>query len=365
MTKLHELAKLRQSVWYDNISRSLLDSGELSALLDAGVVGVTSNPTIFQQAITGGTAYDPAIGRLAADGRSAQEIYEELAIADIQRTADLLRPLYDRTNRGDGYVSLEVNPGLAHDTAGTVAEARRLKGAVNRPNVMIKVPATPAGVPAIRMLTGEGINVNVTLIFGLTDYAAVADAYISGLEILAGKGGDLGAVASVASFFVSRVDTAVDAALASAGHTALQGCIAIANAKVAYARFNDLRRQPRWRALAQKGARVQRLLWASTGVKNPAYADTRYLDDLIGAETVNTVPPATLEAFLDHGSVRSTLTEGQDEAAAQLSRLAELGIDLASVTQTLQDEGVAAFAQSFEALIAGVRQKRDQLRSPS
>ncbi len=363
MTKLHALTKLGQSIWYDNIRRALIDSGELQALLDQGVTGVTSNPSIFEKAIVGSADYDAAIRALAAGNRSAGELYEALALADIRRTADLLRPIYDRTDAVDGYVSLEVSPALAHDTEGTITEARRLRGALDRPNVMIKVPATPAGMPAIEKLIGEGISVNVTLVFGLSAYEAVAEAYIAGLETLLGNGGDLRRVASVASFFVSRVDTAVDAALAKIGDTSLQGKIAIANAKLAYGRFREILAQERWQALALQGARVQRLLWASTGTKNPAYPDTLYVDALIAADTVNTVPPASLNAFLDHGTVRATLEAGLDEAKQQLGRLAELGIDIEAITRKLLDEGVAAFAKSFASLLDGVQKKRDTFQS--
>ena len=361
MTKLHELASHGQSIWYDNIRRALIDSGELRALIDAGVMGVTSNPSIFEKAIVGSADYDNAIKALAADGKSIEKIYEALAIEDIQRTADLLRLIYDGTNGVDGYVSLEVSPTLAHDTEGTIADARRLHAALNRPNVMIKVPATPAGIPAIEALIGEGIPINVTLIFGLSTYEAVAEAYIAGLEKLSAAGGDVSKVASVASFFVSRIDSAVDAALAALNAVALQGKIAIANAKLAYARSQDIFSGDRWHKLADRGARVQRLLWASTGTKNPAYSDTLYVDELIGRDTVNTVPPATLDAFLDHGTIAPTLGQGIDNARSQLEQLAGLGIDLDAMTQTLQEEGVAGFTKSFESLIAGLATKRDQL----
>ncbi len=362
MTKLHELTGLGQSIWYDNIRRALIDSGELQELLDNGVTGVTSNPSIFEKAITGSSDYDAAIQKLAAEGKSVGGIYEALAIEDIQRTADLLRPIYDRTRGRDGYVSLEVSPTLAHDTEGTVAEARRLHGALGRPNVMIKVPATPAGIPAVRKLISEGININVTLIFGVSAYEAVAEAYIAGLETLSNNGGDPGCVSSVASFFVSRIDAAVDAALENIGNRSLQGKIAIANAKAAYRRFREILAQGRRQALARKGARVQRVLWASTGTKNPAYSDTLYIDSLIGPDTVNTVPPSTLNAFLDHGTVSATLEKGLDEARQQLMQLKELGIDIETVLQKLQDEGVAAFAKSFESLMTGVGEKRNRLR---
>jgi transaldolase len=263
MTKLHELAGLGQSIWYDNIRRALLDHGDLQALVEAGVRGVTSNPSIFEKAIAGSTDYDETLEELVREGRSETELYEALAIEDIQRAADILRPVYDRTEGVDGYVSLEVSPTLAHDTEGTIAEARRLFGAVDRPNVMIKVPATPAGIPAIEALIGEGININVTLMFSLAHYNDVTSAYIAGLEKLASTCGDLSKVASVASFFVSRVDTAVDRALDEVGNEELQGKIAIANAKVTYARFHEVFSGEQWERLAAQGARVQRPLWAA------------------------------------------------------------------------------------------------------
>ena len=363
MGKLNELAALGQSIWYDNIRRALIDSGELQALLDAGVRGVTSNPSIFEKAIAGSADYDEAIQALVKEDKSVGEIYENLTLEDIQRTADLLRPIYDRSQGVDGYASLEVSPRLAHDTEGTVSEALRLFAALDRPNVMIKVPATPAGIPAIVALIGEGINVNVTLIFSLSTYEAVAEAYLSGLEELIGRGGNLSRTASVASFFISRIDSAVDLALAEHGNDELQGKIAISNAKVAYGRFQEIFSGQRWDKLADRGARVQRPLWASTSTKNPSYPDTLYVDLLIGAETVNTVPPSTLNFFLDHGRVASTLGEGLEQAREQLDQLAEIGVDLDAITQKLQDGGVASFAKSFESLMTSVSSKRDQLKA--
>ncbi len=361
MTKLHDLARLGQSVWYDNIRRAIIESGELQRLLDDGVIGITSNPSIFEKAIAGSADYDEAIHALAVQGKTTETIYETVAMEDIARAADMLRSVYDATDGVDGYVSLEVSPTLAHDTEGTLADARRLFAALGRPNIMIKVPATPAGIPAIRQLISEGINVNVTLIFSLESYEAVMEAYIAGLE--ANTADDLSRVASVASFFVSRVDAAVDALLAAQGNgsTRLLGKIAIANAKAAYKRFQEVFAGPRWAALVEKGARVQRPLWASTSTKNPAYPDTLYIDELIGPYTVNTIPPATLAAFNDHGTVAETLTAGLDEALAQLSQLAQAGVDMVAVTQQLQDDGVAAFAKSFESLLASVSQKKEAL----
>jgi transaldolase/glucose-6-phosphate isomerase len=387
LTKLHQLAELGQAIWLDYIRRHLITSGDLQTLVDEGLRGVTSNPTIFEKAIAGSTDYDEALRRLVDEAKTVSEIYEALALDDIQRTADILRPVYEQTGGADGYVSLEVNPNLAHDTNGTIAEARRLFAALGRPNVMIKVPATPAGIPAIETLIGEGINVNVTLIFSLAHYEVVAEAYLAGLEEYAAAGGDVSQVASVASFFVSRVDTAVDRALEERGETSLQGKIAVANSKLAYARFKKIFSGERWDRLAALGGRVQRVLWASTSTKNPLYPDTWYVDSLIGPHTVNTVPPATLNAYRDHGTVASTLDVGLAEAKAQLRFLASLGmtegaapgmtggatlgmadgsaaglgVDLDAITQQLQDDGVAKFAQSFESLMATIAEKRDRL----
>jgi len=367
MSKLIDLAELGQSVWYDYIRRSFLTSGELETLIGQGVRGVTSNPAIFEKAIAGSTDYDKDLQRLVAEGKSVDEIYEALAFEDIARAADLLKPVYRATSGMDGFVSLEVSPSLAHDTANTVSEAKRLFETLNRPNVMIKVPATPAGIPAITQLIASGVNVNVTLIFGVENYKDVADAYIAGLEKLADNGpfaaGGLpvDAIASVASFFVSRVDTAVDRALEKAGNTDLQGKIAVANAKIAYEEFKTIFSGLRWARLAEKGARVQRVLWASTGTKNPTYADTLYIDELIGPDTVNTVPPATLKSFSDHGTVAETLTRDVGEAGSLLSQLAASGIDLNAITSQLQDEGVEAFAKPFEALMHRIAEKRDRI----
>jgi len=361
MTQYHQLAELGQSIWLDYIRRSFIISGELQAWIDKGLRGVTSNPSIFEKAIAGSADYDPDLHRMAAEGRSTNEIYEALVLEDISRVADLLRPVYERTNGLDGYVSLEASPALAHDTAGTLAEIKHLAAALNRPNVMFKVPATPAGIPAIESLIAEGINVNVTLIFSVAQYEAVAEAYLAGLEKWVASGGDPSQVASVASFFVSRVDTAVDLALADLGHTELQGQIAIANAKAAYARFRQILSGGRWQRLAARGARVQRLLWASTSAKNPLYPDTLYVDALIGPHTVNTVPPATLQAFLDHGTVAPTLQADVDKALDQLARLGKLGVDLDAITRKLLDDGVAQFARAFESLMDSIAEKQKRL----
>ena len=367
MTKLEALKLKGQSIWYDFIRRSLLTSGELSALIEQGLTGITSNPTIFEKAIVGSSDYDAALKQLIAADKTVTQVYEALAIDDIAQAADHFKSVYDATKAKDGYVSLEVDPHLAHETDKTISEAKRLFTTVGRPNVMIKVPATAAGIPAINALIGSGVNVNVTLIFGLDNYRSVAEAYLSGLETLAEKGPSVegghgvAQVASVASFFVSRVDTAVDNALDEIGHHTLKGKIAIANAKVAYAEFQKIFSGSRFTVLAEKGAQVQRVLWASTGTKNPAYTDTLYVDELIGPDTVNTLPPSTLDHFMDHGLVADTLTRNVDEARQQLNQLAELGIDLESITQQLQDDGVASFAKSFDSLMQGIAEKRDRL----
>ncbi len=365
-TKLQELAELGQSIWYANLRRALLDSGELAELIQTGIRGVTSNPTIFEKAIAGSVDYDVALRNLVDEGEEVPQIYETLVLADIARTADLLQPVYAETNGLDGYVSLEVSPTLAYDTAGTILEAKRLFELLGRPNIMIKVPATSEGLPAIRALTAAGINVNITLIFSLDNYQSVVEAYLAGLEDRLAAGSGRLNVASVASFFVSRVDTAVDAALAAVGARAeqadsLMGKIAIANAKVAYSYFRQVFSEPRWVRLAAEGARPQRPLWASTGTKNPTYPDTLYLDGLIGSETVNTAPPATLQAFLNHGTVARTLDRGVRQAEEQLQALAELGVDLGEITQDLQEQGVAAFVKSFTALMEAIAEKRERL----
>lgn len=357
MTKLHKLTKLGQAVWLDYIQRSLITSGELSQLVDQGVRGVTSNPSIFEKAIAGSDDYEGDLRPLIESGKSAQEIYEALAIEDIRRAADTLRTVYDQSHSADGYVSLEVSPTLANDTQGTIIEALRLFNILNRPNIMIKIPATEAGIPAIEEVIGKGVNINATLIFSQAHYENVAQAYIAGLERRSASGGEISKVASVASFFVSRVDTAVDRELNAVGNNDLLGKIAVANSKIAYERFGQIFTGERWEKLAAKGARVQRPLWASTSTKNPAYSDTLYVDGLIGPDTVNTIPPATLQAFLDHGQAQNTLETGIDLEHARLARLAELGIDLEAITQQLQVDGVAAFAQAFESLIASIAER--------
>ena len=354
---MHELASLGQAVWLDYIRRTLITSGRLQQMIRDGLLGMTSNPTIFDKAIAGSPDYDDAIKQLAEDGKSIQEIYETLTIEDIRSAADAFAEVFQRTNGNDGYVSLEVNPKLAHDSRKTIEEAKRLFQEVNRPNVMIKVPATHEGLIAVETLIGEGIPVNVTLIFSLAHYKAVAEAYLRGLENLSATGGNLAAMASVASFFISRIDAKVDSLLEGKADD-LKGKAAIANAKAAYRMAQSIFFGDRWNALAAKGARPQRLLWASTGTKNPDYPDTLYIDELIGADTVNTVPPATLEAFLDHGKVSESIGKEFVEAEAVLQRLADMNIDLNQVGQDLQDAGVLSFEQSFESLMHSIQEKK-------
>jgi len=349
-----------QSIWYDNIRRSLITSGELQRMItEDGLRGVTSNPAIFEKAITGSTDYVDAIHEHRGGAPHAKTLFELLAIRDIQDAADLLRPVYDESNRADGYVSLEVAPTLAHDTDGTVAEAVRLWHAVDRENLMIKVPATPAGIVATEALIGRGINVNVTLLFSQAAYERVAAAYIAGIEAYAGAGGDVSRVASVASFFISRIDSAVDTELAASADPLarhLRGKAAIANAKLTYQRFAELFSGGRWERLAARGAHRQRLLWASTGTKDPAYSDVLYVEELIGEDTVNTVPPATYDAFRDHGRVRRSLTGGLEEAHDTMDSLARIGIDFDAVTARLLDDGVGLFVDAFDTLLAAVAQ---------
>jgi transaldolase len=361
MTKLNDLTKLGQAVWLDYIRRSFIRTGDLQTLIDQGVRGVTSNPAIFEKAIAGSDDYDDDIQRLVGERKTVNEIYEALALEDIRQAADLLRPLYDRTDGRDGYVSLEVSPTLAHDTSGTVADAKRLFAATDRPNLMIKIPATQAGIPAIETVIAAGISVNVTLIFSLAQYEAAAGAYIRGLEKLLEVGGAPTKTASVASFFISRVDTAVDAALEKIGRSDLQGTTAIDNARLAYTRFREIFAGDRWDRLAGTGARVQRPLWASTGTKNPAYADTLYVDNLIGPDTVNTLPPATLKAFIDHGQASLTINKDVEAARSRTTALSDIGISLETITKQLLDEGVAAFAKPFENLMSSIEEKRDRL----
>jgi transaldolase len=324
--------------------------------------GITSNPSIFEKAISNSSDYDADIRELTIQGKSTDDIYEKLVTDDVGSAADLMRQVYDSTDSLDGYVSLEVNPNLAHDTNGTIAEAKHLFGLLDRPNILIKVPATPAGIPAIAALIGEGININVTLMFSLAQYETVAEAYIAGVEKLLEAGGNLARIRSVASVFVSRIDGALDAALAEISNSELQGKIAIANSKVVYASFKKIFSGQRWERLAEAGARVQRPLWASTSTKNPDYPDTLYVDSLIGPDTVNTLPPATLEAFLDHGQVEPTVEDGLEESRAYLAKISNLGVDLDEINLKLLDKGVDAFAEAFESLIACIHKKSKVLR---
>lgn len=357
---MKEAGAIGQSIWLDFIERDLLRSGELARLVDLGLGGLTSNPTIFQKAITEGADYDDDLLKFAQEGRDTFGIYEGLALQDIAEAADILRQVFDRTHGADGYASIEVNPQLAHDTEGTIEEARSLFSRLGRPNVLVKVPATPAGIPAIRTLIGEGVNINVTLIFSRDAYRNVAGAYIDGVADYVAKGkGKPSSLASVASFFVSRVDTAIDKTLPA--ESPLRGKTAIANAKLAYATYREIFGGDRFAELRKLGARVQRPLWGSTSAKDPAYSDVMYVDGLIGPDTVNTVPPATLKAFLHHGTVAQSLTEGVDEARSHLGALAEAGVDLDDVTDGLLAAGVEAFTESFVDLLECIDRKRHEL----
>ncbi len=353
------LADQGQSVWLDYIRRDLVEGGGLARLVrEDGLAGVTSNPAIFEKAIAGSRDYDAALAAALAETRDPVAVYERLAVRDIQDAADVLRPVYDASGGRDGFVSLEVSPGLAHDTAGTVAEARRLWAWVGRPNAMIKVPGTPAGVPAFAQLIGEGINVNVTLLFSRDAYRRVAAAYVDAVEKRAAQHREFGRIASVASFFVSRIDGAVDKLLAARGAPeALLGKAAIANAKLAYQTYLELFGSPRWRALAAQGAQPQRVLWASTSTKNPDYRDVVYVEELIGTDTVNTLPPATLAAFRDHGRVRASLIEDVAGAQRVMDELAAHGVPMEEVTAKLLEEGVKLFADAFDELLAAIREK--------
>ncbi len=370
MNPIKKLHSLGQSIWYDNIERRLLNNGELAAMIERGDIrGVTSNPSIFNNAIANSDDYDDALIPLAQDGLQKEEIYENLAVADIQAACDLFMPLYKESNRGDGYVSLEVSPYLAHDTEKTCEDAARLWAWVDRPNLMIKIPATKAGLPAITRSIAAGINVNVTLIFSVERYEEVMDAYLTGLEQRLEAGGPIEHVASVASFFVSRIDSNVDKRiediLTSPNENAHyvemhRGKVAIANAVVAYARHKNIFTGKRWESLKAKGAQIQRPLWASTSTKNPDYPDTLYVDALIGPNTVNTIPPKTLAAFRDHGTAELTLigdAEGED-ADMLFVELESAGISMEEVTQELEDAGVKSFADAFTSLLDSVEKRR-------
>jgi transaldolase len=371
---LQELKKYGQSVWYDNIDRAQLVSGQFKRMLDEdGVVGVTANPTIFQKSISHGHAYDEQMTELIKAGKDVNDIYAALIIRDIQTVADVLRPIYNSSNMKDGYVSLEVSPDLAHDTDKTIAEVRRFWKMVDRPNLMIKIPATPEGIPAVQMALTEGINVNITLIFSIDSYRQVTEAYLNALEERNAEGKDISHIASVASFFVSRVDTLVDKLLEdkikatsdSAEQQklkSLEGKAAIANARLVYQEFKRIFHAPRFETLKHSGAHVQRPLWASTSTKNPAYRDVLYAEELIGPDTVDTMPLETIENFRDHGRVRLSIEDNLDQARAELDALEQLGIHYQAVTQQLQVEGVQKFADSFHELFQGIEEKQKAIQ---
>ncbi len=372
---LLQLKALGQSVWYDNIDRSQLVSGQFKRLLDEdGICGVTANPTIFEKSISSGHAYDEQINQLIREGKSTNEIYEALIIQDIRTVADILRPIYDSANRQDGLVSLEVSPDLAHDTEGTLSEVRRFWKMVDRPNLMIKIPGTPEGIPAVLQALTEGINVNITLIFSISTYRQVAEAFISALEARRAAGEDISHMASVASFFVSRVDTLVDKLLEdkvkATSNTSeqqhlksLEGKAAIANARLVYQDFKKIFNTPRFAALKQASAYVQRPLWASTSTKNPAYRDVLYAEELIGPDTVDTMPLETIENFRDHGRVRLSIEDNLEEAHQVFDALEKIGIHYDQVTKQLQDEGVQKFADSFHTLFEGIAEKRKAIET--
>jgi transaldolase len=367
---LIELEKLGQSVWFDSISRNLIASGELHMMIENdGISGITSNPAIFEKAITGSHDYDEDIRVMIKEGKDSAAVYEAISLKDVRMAADEFLPVYDRKDGKDGFVSLEVNPHLAHDTKGTIEEARRLWKALNRPNVMIKVPATLKGLPAITQLISEGINVNITLLFGLPRYNLVAEAYIAGMEMLAAKGKPLNRVASVASFFISRIDTLIDpmeeqfqASGAEQAHFAseIKGEVGIASAKLAYKMYKDIFGSERFARLADKGARAQKLLWASTGTKNPDYSNIKYVEALIGENTINTIPPDTLDAYLDHGKPEIRLESGMEKAEQVMKELAESQIDIDKITKQLEDEGVEKFNKPYDLIMATLDKAREK-----
>ena len=363
-----------QSIWMDNLSRNIIESGELKELIESrGIVGITSNPAIFEKAIAGNQIYDRDISAGIRAGKSVEKIYEDLVFADIRNACDIFLPIYEKSNGLDGYVSIEVPPTIANDTATTIAEAKRYYSAIGRPNVMIKIPGTPEGLPAVEAVIAEGINVNVTLLFSVQSYIDTAWAYIKGLEKLAESGGDVSKVASVASFFLSRIDTNIDdrldAKIKAGGNGAklisLKGKVAIANAKVAYQKYKEIFGGDRWQALAAKGAAVQRLLWASTSTKNPEYSDVMYVDELVGADTVNTLPPNTIEACADHCDPANRIESDIDQAQQILAALADedVAIDLDAVMDELLEEGIAKFVKPFESLVSSLETKVQQLTS--
>ena len=363
-SRLHELSEHGQSVWIDSLSRQWLRDGTMRKLIDEdAVVGVTSNPTIFQKALSEGDWYDEQLRELIQAEEDPKEIFWQLAVADITEACDLFRPIWDAGKGQDGYVSLEVEPDIAYDTDATIEQALKLHEWVDKPNLFVKIPATEPGLGAIEECIARGKPINVTLIFSLARYEAVAQAYIRGLERLVADGGDPSRVASVASFFVSRVDTEADKRLDAVGKPELKGKLAIANAKLAYQRYEELFSGERWGALAAKGATKQRCLWASTSTKNPEYRDVMYVEELLGPETVNTMPLETIEAFQDHGVVADTLEQGIDEARKLLEDLASAGVDYDDVTDTLEREGVQKFSDSFAELLEGITAKRGELVS--
>jgi len=364
-SRLHQVSELGQSVWIDFLSRQLLQSGELARMMeDDAVVGVTSNPTIFQKAISEGDVYDEQLREVLAEEDDPKEVFLRLAVQDVQDACDLLRRVWDEGSGKDGYVSIEVDPNLAYDTDASIAEAQRLHELVDRPNCFVKIPGTKPGLPAIEEMIARGRNINVTLIFSLDRYAEVVEAYLRGLERLVENGGDPSRVASVASFFVSRVDTEADRQLDEVGAAdELKGKLAVANAKLAYQRYKELFSGTRWEALREEGASTQRCLWASTSTKNPAYRDALYVEELIGPETVNTMPEETIRAFQDHGEVALTLERDIDEARRVFERVADAGVDYDDVVVVLEREGVDKFADSFRELLDGVQAKRGELVS--
>jgi transaldolase len=360
---LHELSDLGQSVWIDSLSREMIEGGELKRLIDEdAVVGVTSNPSIFQKAFDSGDSYDDQMREVMEEEDDDREVFFRLAVTDVQNACDILRPTWDEGDGRDGWVSLEVDPNIAFDTETTTKDAKRLNKMVDRPNVFIKIPATEAGLKAIEDSIAAGIPINVTLIFSLERHRKVAEAYVRGLERFVEDGGDPSTLASVASFFVSRVDTEADKRIDElGGHDELKGKLAIANAKLAYQTYKEIFSGERWQKLADAGATAQRCLWASTSTKNPDYRDVLYVEELIGPDTVNTMPLETVEAFQDHGEAAATLDEGVDEARDLLKKLEDAGIDYDDVTQVLEKEGVEKFADSFKELLEGVSKKRDAL----
>ena len=369
---LQQLHEQGQSPWLDYIARSLFTSGKLADLISTGIRGMTSNPTIFQKAISGSADYDDELRKLVRDNKSVAEIYDGLVLDDIRSAATILRTIYDQSDGRDGFVSVEVAPNLAYETEKTLDEARRLFRHLDMPNIMIKIPGTPEGIPAFQQAISEGINVNVTLVFSLDNYRKVAEGYIAGLEARAAAGQPIDRMASVASFFVSRVDTAVDKRIdaliestsdesAKQQLDALHGKAAIANAKLAYAAYKEIFSGPRWEALAQHGARVQRCLWASTSTKNPKYRDILYAEQLIGPDTVDTMPETTIDAFLDHGEVERTVDKDVDEARTQYAAIERAGISMDEVTLQLQKDGVKLFSDSFDELINSISAKREEM----